>query len=104
MKIKAKLLTLTLLLFSTVLMASSCAFAFGGEGHFVKVDYGNKTFISAKPVKIKSGKVIFPPNHIFDPKTNKITEVKDKTFFDGILLKDGRIFHAEAIKNILAKA
>jgi len=81
----------------TAFMVSSCAFAFGGEGHFEKVDYGNKPFESAEPVKIKSGKVIFPPNHIFDPETNKVTEVKDKTFFDGILLEDGRIFHAEAI-------
>jgi len=81
----------------TAFMVSSCVFAFGGEGHFEKVDYGSKPFESAEPVKIKSGKVIFPPNHIFDPETNKITEVKDKTFFDGILLNDGRIFHAEAI-------
>lgn len=84
-------------MFSAVFMINHSAFAFGGEGHFEKVDYGNKPFESAEPVKIKSGKVIFPPNHIFDPEANKVTEVKDKTFFDGILLEDGRIFHVEAI-------
>ncbi len=92
-----KSLILFILLVLTVFMINHNAFAFGGEGHFEKVDYGNKPFYSAEPVKIKNGKVIFPPNHIFDPKTNKVTEVKDKTFFDGILLEDGRIFHAEAV-------
>lgn len=89
-------LMLFILLVSAVFMINHNAFAFGGEGYFEKVNYGNKPFESAEPVKIKSGKVIFPPNHIFDPETNKVTEVKDKTFFDGILLEDGRIFHAEA--------
>lgn len=91
-----KSVMLLILMVSAVFMINHSAFAFGGEGHFEKVDYGNKSFYSAEPVKIKSGKVIFPPNHIFDPETNKVTEVKDKTFFDGILLEDGRIFHAEA--------